>query len=810
MSDVDHYCHFIEKVCASIEHLKHERGLFFAYPSKPETSADAIRQAIKELRSNKTINISVVDWADLPIEGSTILCEICKGIRRMSCVVVNTTYVNFNVLFEYGLAIGTGRAIWPLVEEGISRDELVSTNVKTITTIGYSQFSNSASIYKKIIKKNPWDRVSHFDLPEWLGSQPTREAVGVFYMKSAQNNEPSLRISESLSLFKGELIIDDPVEVPFQHVVWYLNQIKRAYAVVIHLGNERMEGAHLHWAKCALVAGMALALGRRLLILGEDVSFEPIDYRDLIRSYKNAHEAETIVKTFMDKIAPEVEKYKEYASADIALTAKKKGSRLSTADVGDYIAENEQAALQSYFIDTPEFEKALQPKCTVFVGRKGSGKSANFYMLVSRLVEDKRGLVCAIKPKEYELNELVQFIKNELDLAKKGYLVESLWKFMLYSEVLATIRDRINKSPSALYEVIDTKIVEYLESGKYGTNQSFTSRLTNVVRAVCNITAKSSETQVAVSEILHVAEINRMSEMLCEYIKVKEIKHFSILIDGLDANWRLGENHEIMSDILLALIGSARDIWRDCSKNMIAHEYSLETTIAIFIRSDVFSMTLERARDPDKLQFESLYWPTVDSLIALVNKRIIANSAMDTEVLNWTEILDPGFGYDEMKTMISRNVLPRPRDVIYYFQRVLYFANLRGTKYITKRDFQSAMEEYSQWALLSLSAEAQPYIPSMLDLLLEFDQKREVLTMEEINRAFLKAGVSEREFGRTLNFLVDINFLGYGIDANNYRFPSSPTEEAIMKRRFLRHIKGDMASARFKIHNAFHPVLSLQ
>jgi hypothetical protein len=775
-----------------------------------------MQSAIRLIHENSSPAIPALDWRELPIEGNIILCEICKAIRSHSCTVVNTTYVNFNVLFEYGFAIGSGRAIWPLVEEGVSKDELVSTNIKTITTIGYSQFSNGNSIFHKIFKKQPWERTSHFDLPLFLGDHPTREAMGVLYIKSAQNNEPSLRISEALSLLPFELIVDDPIEVPFRHLVWYLSQIGKSYAVIIHLGSEKMVGAQLHWAKSALVAGLALALGRRLLVLGENISLQPIDYRDLMRSYKNAHEAETLTKSFISRVEPDLVRYRDYTGHDIKTPGAPIGTILSYADLGDYVAENEQVGLHNYFVETAEFTNALQPRCTVFVGRKGTGKTANFYMTGNHLMENQRNLVCMIKPKEYELNELLGFVKRELDVAKKGYLLESLWKFMLYSEAVTSIRTRIlnKRHDAALFDQYEKKVFDYLEISQISDEGSFTSRLVQTVRELCNIPSQGVKgivtTEVAVSEILHVKEINRMHDLVCDYVKSEGIEKFGMLIDGLDANWRMGEDHEMMAEILLALIGAARDMWRECSKSITLNKNWKGASINVFVRSDVFTVALEKARDPDKLQFESLSWPNVDALINLVMKRILANSADSIDNLNWTDLLEPGFAYEDMQMFLTNNVLARPRDYIYYFQRVIYFARSRGTKYITRRDFQSALSEYSQWVLLSLSAEAQPYIPNMLDLLLAFDQQRAVLSVDEIFQIFIVAGIDERNFQKALNFLVDINFLGYGVDANNYRFPFSPNEEAIMKRRFLRHIKGDYKLGRFKIHNAFHPVLSVK
>jgi hypothetical protein len=378
---------------------------------------------------------------------------------------------------------------------------------------------------------------------------------------------------------------------------------------------------------------------------------------------------------------------------------------------------------------------------------------------------------------------------------------------------LKAIRDKIiNKHiESALFDLSEKRILDYIADSNINSGESFTSRLVQTVRALCAIPTGSPQIQVAVSEILHTKEIGQMQEMLCEYIESANLEHFCILIDGLDANWKMGEDYDIISDILLALIGAARDIWRDCSKSIRTKGNWKGASIAIFIRSDVFEIALERARDPDKLQFESLSWPNVESLINVVFRRLLVSSGKDEEdVFNWTEMLEPGFDYNDMKTILLNNVLPRPRDYLYYFQRVIYFTRSRGTKYITKRDFQSALDEYSQWVLLSLSAEAQPYIPNMMDLLLDFDRKRAVLSVEEINKILMSSGVNEKDLRRALNFLLEINFLGYGIDANNYRFPSSPAEETIVKRSFLRQTKGDYTTGFFKIHNAFHSVLSIQ
>ena len=140
------YCQFTEDLCPRQLPQQNGRCLFFAYPSKPKISAEAI--------------------------------------HKSNCVVLNTTDINFNIMFEYGYAIGTGRAIWPLIEEGIEKGARVYDTIKTLTTVGYSGFANSRTIYTRIKRKTPWKRQPKFPLPERLGKDPTREGVGLLYLQS--------------------------------------------------------------------------------------------------------------------------------------------------------------------------------------------------------------------------------------------------------------------------------------------------------------------------------------------------------------------------------------------------------------------------------------------------------------------------------------------------------------------------------------------------------------------------------------------------------------------------------------------------
>ena len=111
---------------------------------------------------------------------------------------------------------------------------------------------------------------------------------------------------------------------------------------------------------------------------------------------------------------------------------------LKKIHVGDYVAENALSDLAAYFVETAEFEDALAGTFKVFVGRKGTGKSAVNDMVADRIRLNKRNLVSVIVPKGYELTQILKLV-SEFDLSTRNRFVESLWMYLLSTEALIAI-----------------------------------------------------------------------------------------------------------------------------------------------------------------------------------------------------------------------------------------------------------------------------------------------------------------------------------------------------------------------------------
>ena len=801
-------CPYQHQPCASVHSDDIEPlDVFFAYASEPQRRVDAIRGAIERIQDGSTLGFNIADWTDLPIEGKVIFCAICEAIRNARCVATDITDLNFNVLFELGFAIGAGRAIWPLLER--SEEDRLYSAFDTLTTVGHSRYTNSKSIANKLSKKRPWTRGAHLLAPSLMASKPTRTARQILYLRGPSEDEASLRVEEILDDSGLSVITDDPSEVAFQPISWYLTRLETSFAVLIELGTLAGRQGTLHIAKCALVAGVAVACGRRLLMLGENVDGGPIDYRDLIRGYKNAAAAAAITKEWLAPLPGELQDLEQIARADITSAPTPALPLLKKIHIGDYVAENELSELADYFVETAEFEDALAGTFKIFVGRKGTGKSAVTHMVADRLRDNSRNLVRVIAPKGYELTQILKLVK-EFDLSTRNRFVEGLWKYLLSTEALIAIWDDLRCKPlDTSWSAAELKVRDCVNALSDAMNLSFASRIIHALQTQRqSIDENGLVSESAILSRLQSREIQNLRDVICGYLS-SEQRELTLLLDDMVPGWDSAEQRGELSETLLSIVTASRDLWRDWEYRM-ARAGCRAPSMLLFLRSDIFASMLQESDEPDKIDHQPVYWEDVDTLLGLINSRIEASLREDLDgVLNWNDLLEPEFSYDAMEQIIAVSILRRPRDVIYYFGRVFFNANRRKATRLAKRDFDTALRDYSEYALQALSAEWSPHIPDLTDSLLEFWGGTQDITDNELRMRLVSSGVESNDVEGAVRFLVDAQFLGLAIDEHNYKFASSPTESATMMRQAGRFIHDRGGQRKFRIHRAFRRSLGL-
>jgi len=126
------------------------------------------------------------------------------------------------------------------------------------------------------------------------------------------------------------------------------------------------------------------------------------------------------------------------------------------------------------------------------------------------------------------------------------------------------------------------------------------------------------------------------------------------------------------------------------------------------------------------------------------------------------------------------------------------------------KDFANAMTEYSEHAFKSLCAESQPHIPNMERLLIEFAGAPSVLALGTIEDKLKKGKVKRRDIRRTIDYLIESNFLGVMMDDSVFHFPVTPIEFSIIAPKIRTRNKTRQKPSALKIHNAFHSALLIE
>lgn len=273
------FCEYSNGPCdQSFDDAAHCDALLL-YPSEPEIIARTIEEAAQLLQSTGTYSLSgplrLRTWKEIGISGQIIFCRICKAMRFASVIVADVTTLNFNVMFEIGYALGLGVPVLPIRDTTYIQDSKLFGQIGMIDVLGYIDFTNSAGLAGSVSARLNQQPV--FPQPP-----PINREQPLFIMKSHIQNEGSIRLMSSVKKSGLRFRSFDPRESPRLSLHEAFKQVHSSLGVVVHLVAPSRAGSIAHNSRCALVAGMAMAAGKRVLMLQEVGSKSdqtpPIDY----------------------------------------------------------------------------------------------------------------------------------------------------------------------------------------------------------------------------------------------------------------------------------------------------------------------------------------------------------------------------------------------------------------------------------------------------------------------------------------------------------------------------------------------------
>ncbi len=377
---------------------------------------------------------------------------------------------------------------------------------------------------------------------------------------------------------------------------------------------------------------------------------------------------------------------------------------LKDIDFGSADAESDER-LGEYFVATGYVTEALTGKKTIFLGRKGAGKTALFKQLPRLYREEGREdlTVISMSPDAYAWGALKEY-------REQGILTEqahtNAWKLTLAitiaSELTAQDR-RWGEEAEKAVKTLSQFLRENYGSGSVDLANAATRLLTGLKSF--NLSAFGFGVGVGVKDgdaserLLTPAVIDRLLELIGACAREVGIV---VLLDRLDESW---DGSEDSKTLLIGLLRAAKDL-------NVKFRFDGERGVQViaFLRADIYPLL--RFDDKDKhrsLEYAIAWMPT--ELHALIEARLPNGVTV-------ADVMDP----DKMRQstapfayVVQRTFL-RPREVIQYLTEAKRRDDPDAT-FISKDAIKNAELTYSRWKVDDLKQEYSKAIPEFSECL---------------------------------------------------------------------------------------------
>ncbi len=773
---------------------------FFAYPNTPTHCGEFIERAITVI-NQETPDVALKSWKQLEIGGNFIISKILRQIETSDFVCADVTHINENVLFELGFAIGKRKPVWIIQDTSIGASFAKFRELNFLTSVGYCSYTSSTDIVNGFTSENVNLKSSLLidQLVAGISENTNRNAL--LFLKTQFDTDYNQLMIEKIRDLKLPCIIDDANEVRIQSLTWYITQLLSVPAVLVEFSSIRRIGQDVQNAKCSFIAGLALGLGLRVQMVAEEPFPTALDYQEYLRKFSNLKTCEEAISPFLNRL--QLDSAELIVKNNTIVKSQRHDSVLQKIKFGEYIAEHESEGIYDYYINAAHEENIIKSEYNIVVGRKGSGKTATLYFLQSYLGRDIRNQIVTIKPINFEIDGLIQLLKKLNSEFERGYIIQSIWKFLIYTEIAKRMYHIVINKPVYAIEKLDKEIIEFVEANKAIILTDFSTRLEQelINLEATTIISEQTEFREKISEILHDNIIGKLKEMIISFMMKRN--KLVIIIDNLDKNWRKDKEIEITSKFILGLLGVIGRIVKELKGN--PRKPNFDMNLIVLLRSDIFKHIMQYAREPDKIEYTRLRWNDTEVLFRIVDKRIeyLSDETITGEDF-WRNYVTHTTKNIPTKNFIHSCIIPRPRDLIFFLNGAKSKAVARGHRTIEENDIIAAYEDYSSWIFQSILVENGITIKQMETFLYNTIGENSVISRGQIIKLMVLADINTDEINVDyfIDFLCSLSFIGREIREDEFEYEYD--FETDIKIKIL---SKKINSNRYKIHNAFIPFL---
>jgi hypothetical protein len=508
-------------------------------------------------------------------------------------------------------------------------------------------------------------------------------------------------------------------------------------------------------------------------------------------------EARGIVNEWLRRIEDDHRQLAAKIAEDRTRVAQRATLQVLHRGMGDFVAENDAQLISGYFIETAPYLDALSGSAqTIFVGRKGTGKTANLLKLSAELGRSVNNVVCVVKPAGYDVAALVaSFQRMSTDALREAAMV-ALWKYLLLTEVVAQMGRDYERRMNARLPVSE-------KSGRLWDHADRLGWLENTFAERLEHAASSGDNLAETVERIFREQISPILGILGDLLSEKQ--RVFVLIDNVDKAWSRDAELPILSRFLLSLLVASGEI-QALLRKKVARRVDLSTVV--FIRSDIYEHVKRVAREPDKLPATAMKWDDEEVLLRVVDERFRAASQMPAEE-TWRRFFPADIdGIEPRKYVVSR-ILPRPRDVILLVKSAIGWAVNRGHATVTKGDFEKAEQEYSAYAIDSVKVENFSVASEFDNVLLQLMYGSATYDAASLTARLDLAGILRNRHNDFIENLVASSILGREVDDDRFEFVDDLPSARALALRARKFGERRRLGSRFRVHVAFRQFLEI-
>jgi hypothetical protein len=408
-----------------------------------------------------------------------------------------------------------------------------------------------------------------------------------------------------------------------------ISEVTASSGVVIPFLESYVDDAERHNIRAAFLAGLAHGLGREALLIRHrttDASPAAADFRDNVVGIRNAAEIAEIVMEFCRQTllaAQSIRKPSPRASH----------SALQRLSLGATAAENEFRTLEDYFYETSEFLKTSRGEAEIVVGRKGSGKTAIFFMVRDHFRKERNCVVVDLRPESHQLSLFKSELTKVLDAGTFDHTIAAFWYFVILSEVLLSLSKQLDYQASQRSEGFANvqEINAALRRLEISASGDFTARINRLGSYVIQeIKAKAEKNEgLSPEKLTNIVFRSGIAEAKRLVVKHStRIKHFVFLFDNIDKGCATEGVDELDVRLVRLLLESLEKVKSDFG---VEHR---DFIFVVFLRNDVFELMVSETPDKGKAAVVRIDWTDRVKLKQVIHLRLLAS------VLNKGETFD--------------------------------------------------------------------------------------------------------------------------------------------------------------------------